>query len=303
MKQQQAPRSTSSKTASPQTKPQQIVKIENRGALVTSSVPDYIQHEGAPLGAERIGPSDIALARFQLAQETTRAAKKQNTERYIEGLEPGLFYNTMTKQIFGNEVFFIPLLKWNKRARMPEVFTGSGGPLCRSENGIIGVGDPGGTCRKCDYAKWVDGEPPLCSDIMAYHVLPLPERDYVPTSDDWCVWGAQRSGMNAGKMLNRLYLMRDNAPDLFGCVFKATSFWDTKQKQPCWVPRIDNAEWVTRDQYMFARNFFRSVHNLEMAGAVHVSDLVDEDVIDVPANEETTEKKGNGFPFGANAKS
>jgi len=270
---------TQKQTASPPK--QELVKIENRGALVTSRKPDYMRHEGGPLGAERIGPADIAIARFQLAQETTKAAKKQNTDLHIPGLEPGMFYNTMTKQVYGSEIHFIPLLKWDKRARMPEVFTGSGGPLCRSENGIVGAGDPGGNCSKCSYAKWVDNVKPLCSEIMAYHVLPLPERDYVPNAEDWCLWPAQRSSMNAGKRLNRLFLMREDAPDLFSCVFKATSFWDPKQKQPCWVPKIDNAEWANDDQYAFAFNFYRSVHNLEMAGAVHAADLVDDEAIDV----------------------
>lgn len=266
-------------------KAQPLVKIENRGAIIKSSLPEYMQHEGPREGAERIGTSDIALARFQLSQETTKAAKKQNTDLYIPGLEPGMFYNTMTKQVYGNEIFFIPMLKWDKRARMPEVFTGSGGPLCKSENGMIGKGDPGGNCAKCDYAKWVDGVKPLCSEIMAYHILPLPERDYIPTSEDWCVWPAQRSSMNAGKYLNRLFLMREDAPDLFGCVFKAASFWDTKQKQPCWVPKIDNAEWATKDQYLFAREFFRSVNTLEKSSLINVAILVERedgnDAIDV----------------------
>jgi hypothetical protein len=275
-------------------KPGEIVKIENRGALVTTNVPEYLKQEGAALGVEHMRPSDILLARFQLAQETTRAAKKQNTERYIEGLEPGLFYNTLTKQVFGNEVLFIPLLKWPKRARMPEEFTGGGGPLCRSEDGKTGEGDPGGNCRTCMYAKWVDDQPPLCSDVMTYHILPLPERDYVPTQEDWCVWGARKSAINAAKMLNRLYLMRQGALDLFKCVFKISSFWDTKQTQPCWVPKIDNAEWVTPDQYTFARAFFHSVHNLERAGSIHVSDIVDEDAINVEA---TTEPGADVAPF------
>lgn len=276
---------------------QKLTTIENRGALVTTNIPAYLKQEGVPLGAEHMRPSDIALARFQLAQDGTRAAKKQNTERYINGLEPGMFYNTMTKQVYGTEVFFIPLLEWPKRARMPEEFTGSGGPLCRSENGKIGEGDPGGVCRTCVYSKWVDNAPPLCSEVMAYHILPLPERDYIPTPEDWCVWGARKSAINAGKLLNRFYKMRGPV-DLFKCVFKINSFWDTKQTQPCWVPKVENAEWVTQDQYAFAREFFHSVNNLELAGSIHVSDIVDEEAIDL---EPTRTDEKSDFPYGKNA--
>jgi len=286
---------TPARQASP--KAQQIVKIENRGALVTSNIPDYLKQEGAPLGAEQVRPSDIKIARFQLAQETTRVAKKQNTDSYIDGLEPGLFYNTMTQHVYGNEVFFIPLLEWPKRVRFPEVFDGTGTILCSSENGKIGEGDPGGYCQTCIYSKRVDGKPSLCSNVMTFHVLPLLERDYIPTPDDWCVWGAKRSAIDAAKMLNRLHRMRGPV-DLFKCVFKISSFWDTEQTQPCWVPKIDNAEWTTKDQYAFARAFFNSVNNLELAGSVHVGDIVQDDVIDV----ETAPPGKSDFPFGANAK-
>ncbi len=263
--------------ATPQKQP--LAVIENRGAIVTSNIPEYLRQEGPPLGVEHVGPSDIALARFQLAQDQTRASKKQNTEHYIDGLEPGFFYNTMTKQVFGKEVFFIPLLEWPKRIRFPEQFDGSGTILCSSEDGKLGKGDPGGDCKTCTFAQRIDGAPSLCSNVMAYHILPLPEHDYLPTPDDWCIWGAKRSAINAAKMLNRLHRMRGTV-DLFKCVFKVSSFWDTKQTQPCWVPKIDNADWATPDQYKFARAFYSSVRNLELAGSIHATDLV-EDVIDV----------------------
>lgn len=277
----QLTKQTASKQVAPaKSSARPLVKIENRGALTTTNIPEYLKQEGVPLGAEHMRPSDILLARFQLAQDQTRAAKKQNADYYIDGLEPGMFYNTMTKQVYGNKVLFIPLLEWPKRVRFPEEFTGDGTILCRSENGRIGEGDPGGDCRACIFSKRVDGNPSLCSEVMTYHILPLQERDYLPTPEDWCIWGARRSAMNAGKKLNRLYKMRGPV-DLFKCVFQISSFWDTKQTQPCWVPDIDNAEWVTPDQLSFARAFFQSVRNLEIAGSIHVSDLVNEETIDV----------------------
>jgi hypothetical protein len=261
-------------------KKQDIVKIENRGALITTNVPEYLRQEGPVLGTEQVRPSDIKIARFQLAQETTRAAKKQNVDNYIPGLEPGLFYNTMTKQVYGNEVLFIPLLEWPKRLRFPENYDGSGTILCSSENGKVGEGDPGGNCLTCVYAKRIDGKPSPCSNVMTFHILPLQEHDYMPTPDDWCVWGAKRSAIDAAKMLNRLHRMRGPV-DLFKCVFKISSFWDTEQTQPCWVPKVDNAEWTTLDQYKFARSFYFSVRNLETAGSIHASDFASDDHIDV----------------------
>lgn len=264
--------------------------IENRGAIVTSNIPEYLRQEGPVLGIESWRPSDIKIARFQLAQDQTRAAKKQNKDFYIDGLEPGMFFNSMTHEVYGSEVFFIPILKTlPKRVRMPEEFTGSGGPLCRSENGKVGEGDPGGLCRKCKYSLWVDGRPPLCSEMITYHMFPLPERDHVPTPEEWCVWGARKSAITAAQLLGRLYAMRGPV-DLFKCVFKMSSFWDTKQTQPCWVPKVDNALWATEEQYAIARAFYPQVRNLELSGQVHVDEIVDdEDAIEVSPEVSTDE--------------
>lgn len=262
-----------------------LVKIENRGALVKDDVPEYVHRESVRRGGE-MKPSDIIVNRFQLAHDQTKSAKKQNADHYIKGLEPGMFFNPATKQVYGNEVLILPMLKWDKRARMPEIFTGTGGPLCKSEDGRYGVGDPGGVCRKCNYSLWVDGEPPLCSEILAYHIFPLPTNDHVPSIEDWCLWGAQRTGLRAGRMLNTLWLMRKGAPDLFECVFKLSSFWDTKPKQPCWAPKIDNAGKATRQQYEVAAEIYEAIHNLEMAGRINIEEsLKEEDPIDVKADE------------------
>lgn len=46
------------------------------------------------------------------------------------------------------------------------LFTGQRGelPLCRSDDGVLGVGSPGGPCRTCRYAHFEDGARPQCSE-------------------------------------------------------------------------------------------------------------------------------------------
>lgn len=48
-------------------------------------------------------------------------------------------------------------------------------PLCSSENGIQGIGDPGEKCITCDFSKFAeDGTPPLCGQKKPMYML-IPE--------------------------------------------------------------------------------------------------------------------------------
>ena len=39
-------------------------------------------------------------------------------------------------------------------------------PRCKSNNGKIGVGNPGGHCIECPFAQWINGDPPICKQNM-----------------------------------------------------------------------------------------------------------------------------------------
>jgi hypothetical protein len=64
-------------------------------------------------------------------------------------LLPGLEREETTHRIEG-----IILLKRNARVYYASKDAGNVPPNCSSANGVTGVGDPGGECVKCDFAKW-----------------------------------------------------------------------------------------------------------------------------------------------------
>ncbi len=44
--------------------------------------------------------------------------------------------------------------------------------MCASEDGVTGVGDPGGKCHACKFQRWTDeGEPPECDERRAVFLL------------------------------------------------------------------------------------------------------------------------------------
>jgi hypothetical protein len=67
-------------------------------------------------GKEALDDSDIYPARLSLAQDTTPQAKKRE-DAYIDGLEPGMFFNSITGEIFG-ETVTIAVVGLTKRAVM-----------------------------------------------------------------------------------------------------------------------------------------------------------------------------------------
>jgi hypothetical protein len=241
----------------------ELVKVEPGGLM--EAVPDYLMQEHAALGVESMRPKDIAIARLMLAQQMSAAVDKQNESAYIEGLEPGMFYNGLTRENYGNKIYIVPLMSLPKRLYMRPMEDG-GGVLCRSEDGNRGEGEPGGVCAKCILSTWKQGVHPECDEVLTYHALVSTDEEKPFTADDWVVWGAKVSALKAARYLNRLYALRVPRLDLFAGRYKITSFYDQTQKKPCWVPVVENAGWVTKQQANFARKFFLSVSSLERAG-------------------------------------
>jgi hypothetical protein len=257
--------------AKSQSTKQELVHVEKVPLAAIEQMPEFLRQTTQPLGAEEMRPKDVLVARFCLAQKMSAATEEQNVSAYIEGLKPGMFYNNVNKRNYGNSVLFVPIKLVLKRAMFGDMEKG-GGLLCRSEDAIHGEGEPGGDCKTCEFAKWNEGTPSPCNEVLTYHILAFGERGEQLTPDNWCVWGAKKSAIKAAKALNGYYKMRGPF-DLFKGVYKMTSFWDTTQKKPCWVPKVENAGWVTDTQYAFAKPWFFSIQNLERAGAIRTLDV------------------------------
>ena len=71
--------------------------------------------------------------------------------------------------------------------------------LCRSENGKVGIGNPGGNCKECPMAEWgEDKTPPKCIARRSF-VL------YIPEIQDWAQWDAAKTAYRTGSRLRQLY--------------------------------------------------------------------------------------------------
>ena len=155
-----------------------IVKQERNTALVSTKVPEYLQsYRGNHSGLEGSDASDFIIPRLGLCQSLTPQRVKGNP-KYIQGLEEGQFFNTVTGEIYGEEVEFIPLYMAKTRLKFNKPI-GSGIDCASSispEGVMFGKHSPAGAggCAVCQFAQFKD-EPdekgssaPDCTDFKGW---------------------------------------------------------------------------------------------------------------------------------------
>jgi len=73
------------------------ITTKQGGAVATL---DFVQDSG--MGLENIDKDDLALPFLKLLQTSSDETKKKHAN-YVEGAEPGMFYNTVTKKLYNGE--------------------------------------------------------------------------------------------------------------------------------------------------------------------------------------------------------
>jgi hypothetical protein len=68
--------------------------------------PEWMDNKGR--GSEEVGFEDLTIPRLDVIQDLSPQHKKNKPE-YIAGAEPGLLFNTVTGQLYGSYVHFIPV--------------------------------------------------------------------------------------------------------------------------------------------------------------------------------------------------
>src|SRR5690349_5421317 len=154
----------------------EITKINN-------AIPEHLQKYASMgnAGFEKLRDEDSIIPRLSIAQFSSDQIKKGNP-LFIEGLEVGQFFNTLTNEIYGEQVFVTPLSEFPHRIYFPPRGTPGNTQLCatRTLNAdgqlINGPLHPQG-CDSCDFSKWADepradgSKKPLCTFFYSYVLL------------------------------------------------------------------------------------------------------------------------------------
>lgn len=113
------------------------------------------------MGLENARPEDFQIPRLQIAQALSPQLLRSKPE-YIPGLMVGQFFNTVTQEIYGDNVQVIPVKFSVSRLRF---FNGA--LECQSKNGVDG-GHHAPLCANCDLSKWGSGKDGAGTDCKEY---------------------------------------------------------------------------------------------------------------------------------------
>lgn len=92
------------------TKKNEVAKTETNeqnGALVTSERPSWMTSDTSR-GSEDVGINDIILPRIDVLQAISPQVKRNDPKR-IEGAEQGMLFNTVSGELYGDNLNFVPV--------------------------------------------------------------------------------------------------------------------------------------------------------------------------------------------------
>lgn len=147
-----------------------VVPDKNTGLKVAEEVPDFLRTEiGHQAGMEAVDQSDLLLPRLGLCQSLSPQRRKSDAA-FIEGLNEGQLFNTVTKEIYGESLEIIALFFFKNRIKYFPIKEG-GGIDCLSPNGIDGGRISPVGCSSCQFSIWGNGsqddehgnDAPLCT--------------------------------------------------------------------------------------------------------------------------------------------
>jgi hypothetical protein len=216
---------------------------------------------GEVLGFEMMTGKDMTVPRLSLAQSTTPQTKRAN-EKYIPDLEEGMFFNSMTGEIYGTSVEVIPLFFFKSRIFFKDLKEG-GGVICQAP------GPDGTKCQlnaggPCLHSNWgAKGEPPECNEFLNYPCIMVPNQDLIAVS-------LKSTGLKAAKDWNTLMRMRK--ADMFAGRYTIESKpARNKAGLDYFAYKIDNAGWVEDEAlYRFCGNMYDSIFQGVASGTVVV---------------------------------
>lgn len=90
-------------------------------AATAVEVPEHIRR-GQERGSENVTTQDVVIPRIELVQGLSPCIDENKAE-YIDGAKPGMLYNSVTRQLYGNQLTVIPVffkkqfLAWRDRKK------------------------------------------------------------------------------------------------------------------------------------------------------------------------------------------
>ena len=258
MKQQQKPVQKS--------EPKTAEIVRHGGESAIAAPPEYLRKgERDAAGLEYMSSTDVTVPRLGLCQSNS-PQRIRNDAKYIEGLTDGEFFNSISRENYGNSVLIVPLLFYKSRIRYGKTM---GDPLrCQALDGLHGVGDPGGSCLTCPLAQFGTSEKegsnaPACQEFFNYASLVVEDGGRV-SPQGLVVFSLKSTAIKVAKEWNSLIRFRN--ADMFAGIYRIKSAARADGKHNWWTAVVENAGWVSQQAYESAKVAYAAVAALQREG-------------------------------------
>lgn len=224
----------------------------------TDDRPSYLPavNEGSR-GSENVGTDDLIIPRLDVLQDLSPQRKKSDPA-YIEGAEEGMLFNTVTGELYGKQVFFIPVhyikewLIWKKQD--------AGGGFNGSFPSEL---EAGKAFKEAGFENemFMDKGQKVCAyevvDTMNHFGLIFQSEDNVK---EICISMA-KSKAKVSRSLNTLVKMAGG--DRFSRVYKITAIGDkNKVGQDFFNIRVDSVGYVSEALFKMGETMYESMSKL-----------------------------------------
>lgn len=218
-------------------KKNEIVEVQN--------VPEFLRGKTTNRGSEEVGHEDLIIPRIEIVQSLSKVRKKTAPE-YIEGIEEGMLYNSVTRRNYGSSIEIVPVVF--KREYI----------LWREQKLGGGFGGAFNTQEEAEAARMDQEKPEEWEAVLTHQHFCL-----VKEEDTWeeAVISMAKSKLKVSKNFNSL--VRINGGDRFSRRYKLSGvLTENKNGQEFYTVVVGNLGFVDEPAYQKAE----AVYDLIMAG-------------------------------------
>jgi hypothetical protein len=248
-----------------------VINHEPKLPASRSGVPDFLRNDKPMRGLERTTKEDFTIPRLAVCQNMSPQRPKNGKPEAIENLEEGMFFNTVTHEIYGErDLLVTPLMFYRTRWYLDD----DGNMLCFSPDGYT-KGKLNPSCDECPHSQFKDGtgkeSQPDCTlffnvPILLHHVDD-PERD-----PEVMVVSMKGANLKGAKNWNTLMRMRNH--DVFGGLYVLTPIQKQHDLGTYYIIQARNAGLI-KDQplFQFAESQYEQLSKIDLAARQDLVDL------------------------------
>ena len=227
----------------------------------TGAMPAFLKKDKTE-GLDGLKHDDYTIPRLLLCQSISPQRIKGNS-KHIQGLEEGMYFNSITGEVYGDTLTVVPVLISRSRVKFWPKDSGKTGVECASKNAVDG-GSLSTNCESCSHSQFQENAAPKCNDNKDYICIVV-KKDGTET----VAFTLKSSGVKIAKVWNTLMRMRETS--IYSGMYTLTSTAETNSNnEPYFEAKVNNAGWVDEAMYEKARSAHITFKTLMEEGELEV---------------------------------